>query len=299
MSVTGIGRDRMCAVFVTRNPDAGFPGRLRATLPQVGRVLVVDNGSGGTSLETLRSACDAPGTELLENGANLGVASALNRGVRRARELGCGFAVLLDQDSVPEPFLVAALSEALSRCPFRDRVAVVGSNYKDDRRDQTLVSPGGPGDDPWIPRPTVITSGSLVSLDAHDSIGPFREDFFVDHVDDEYCLRARAAGYDVILCRRPAIRHSIGSATRLPIPFFHLWTSNHSRERRYYMARNFTVLAREVLRREPAWVARTFLRHLAFAALMLLFEDDRRGKLRGLSAGVRDGLAGRMGRIRS
>jgi len=37
----------------------------------------------------------------------------------------------------------------------------------------------------------VITSGSLLPLATYADIGPFREEFFIDFVDTDYCFRAR------------------------------------------------------------------------------------------------------------
>jgi len=44
-------------------------------------------------------------------------------------------------------------------------------------------------------------------------IGVFREEFFIDRVDFEYCLRAKARGYCVIRTRKPLMSHTIGTPT--------------------------------------------------------------------------------------
>lgn len=41
-------------------------------------------------------------------------------------------------------------------------------------------------------RKTLITSGMLIPLSLFGKIGMFREDYFIDSVDHEFCLRARA-----------------------------------------------------------------------------------------------------------
>src|SRR4030095_5315976 len=61
-----------------------------------------------------------------------------------------------------------------------------------------------------IERRTVITSGTLLSLNAYDAIGRFRDDFFIDGIDHEYCLRARAKRYRILLMLAPLLVHSIG-----------------------------------------------------------------------------------------
>ena len=59
-------------------------------------------------------------------------------------------------------------------------------------------------------RKTIITSGNLLSLRAFDTIEPFMDDFFVDHVDNEYYLMARAKGYYVIVTSKPIMEHRLG-----------------------------------------------------------------------------------------
>lgn len=285
----------VCAVVVTYHPDPEFPDRLARVRSQVGVVVVVDNGSSPPAREMLRCAA-GPDVELILNDTNLGVAGALNQGVGRARDRFFRWALTLDQDSVVEPFLVQALLEAYNDFPMKEKVAVVGSNYFDEKRGKTFKreSPAFP---PYLEQTTVITSGSLISLDAYGKVGPFRDDFFIDHVDDEYCLRAWAMGYKVILCRRPVIRHSIGGAVGKRILGRTVWSSNHSAARRYYMSRNFSWLMGKYLLQQPGWLISRLFRHVAFAFLMVLLERDRSEKVRHMAAGIAHGILGRMGGI--
>lgn len=173
-----VSKADVCAVVVTYHPDPGFPDRLDRVRPQVGRVVVMDNGSSPQAREMLRNAA-GPDVGLIFNDANLGVATALNQGIGRARDRSFRWALTLDQDSVVEPFLVEALLESYAAFPARETVAVVGSNYFDEKRGKTLVrdSPALP---PCLEQTTVITSGSLISVVAYGKVGPFREDFFID-----------------------------------------------------------------------------------------------------------------------
>lgn len=294
-TVKPVSKADVCAVVVTYHPDPGFPDRLARVRSQVRRVVVVDNGSPPSACEMLRNVA-GPDVELILNDVNLGVATALNQGVGRARDRSFRWALALDQDSVVETFLVEALVEAYLHYPESDKVAVVGSNYFDEKRRKTLV-PHTSALNPCLEQTTVITSGSLISVDAYKRIGSFRDDFFIDHVDDEYCLRARGMGYKVILCRLPVIRHSIGGAVGKRILGRTVWSSNHSAARRYYMSRNFSWLMGKYLFRQPGWLISRLSRHVAFVFLMILLEGDRWEKVRHMAAGITDGIQGRMGGI--
>ncbi|MBI5418626.1 MAG: glycosyltransferase family 2 protein [Deltaproteobacteria bacterium] len=294
--VIGPAKENICAVVVTFNPDPGFPERMAGIAGQVSRIVVVDNCSAPRARDMLNATCVRPDVDLILNDENLGVAAALNQGVRRAGERSLRWVLALDQDSTAEGFLVETLIDAFNHYPGKERIAVIGSNYFDEKRGKRFIK-NDRADPPWIEQTTAITSGSLLSISAFERFGPFREDFFIDHVDDEYCLRALSKGFKVILCRRPVIRHPIGAAMAIPLFGKPVWTSGHSGIRRYYMIRNFVVLAREYLFTRPGWILSRAYRHAAFAVLALLLEPSRGEKLRMMVRGMRDGLAGRMGRL--
>src|SRR5277367_2887275 len=77
----------VCAVLVTYHPDSELPARLSRMAPQVGALVIVDNGSAETELRMLRELAADPRIHLILNFENLGVARALNLGVQRAASL--------------------------------------------------------------------------------------------------------------------------------------------------------------------------------------------------------------------
>ena len=90
--------ERDCAIIVTYNCGDKVLPTARSVMPQVDRVLFIDNGSRnstGKILEMLRD--EAPEfVELLMLGENRGIACALNLGVRRALESGCARVLTMD-----------------------------------------------------------------------------------------------------------------------------------------------------------------------------------------------------------
>ena len=212
----------VAAMVVTYFPDDQVHERLDGLREQIGRVAVVDNGSDDATLAVLRRCAEVNGVTLQTNGVNLGVAKALNQGLEMLADEGFAWVLTMDQDSSLAPGCV----EALTREVATD-VALVGANRRD------------PGDDGhehrWL-RPKrafpgfervpcdritsagvtlVITSGTLVSTRAFREIGPFRDDYFVDMVDFEFCLRARRKGYRVLVSCAGRARTASASGPRL------------------------------------------------------------------------------------
>jgi rhamnosyltransferase len=289
------------AVVVTYHPDEDVEARLRRVAAQAGPVVVVDNGSPTGSLDGVRAA----GVALLPLGENVGLAGALNRGVAWLSERGCTHAVLFDQDSAPRPGMVAALWH--TRCAI-PAAAIVGPCIED------AVPGRGPyrwvARHPWIPgafrRVTcvagdvpevtgVITSGSLVEIDAWRRLGGFDEALFIDYVDNDFCLRAIAAGRTVAVSAGAVLEHRLGNRTRHAVLGHEVRPTHHSPLRHYFIARNRVRLWRRHAFRHPAWAAFD----AGFAAYnlfrVLVFEDERRRKLRAMVLGTWDGLCGRSG----
>ena len=76
------------------------------------RILVVDNASTDGTREALEDMIER-GDILYENtGANLGGAGGFQHGLRSAMALGCDYAWIMDDDSMPEPTALQALLDA-------------------------------------------------------------------------------------------------------------------------------------------------------------------------------------------
>ena len=280
-------------MVVTHHPDAGFPRRLSRITPQVGATVVVDNTANDTG--PVLGDLTPPAVTVIRNGRNLGIARALNLGVARALALGCAWALLLDQDTEVDADMVAALLAAQAACPDPGRTAIVGSRFRDThgRPDEALrLEAQGAL---WQEVESAITSGSLLSLRAYAAIGPFRDDFFIDYVDAEYCLRARAAGYRVIETRRPLMSHTVGAPSRHRLMRREKWTTNHSADRRYYIARNNTVLLREYGIARGSWRMKSVVRCLRLCKRIAFFERDKRAKIAAVCQGWWHGMRGKLG----
>ena len=236
----------------------------------------------------IRAFIDERRGAFIANDHNLGVATALNQGARKAVNDGAQWLLTLDQDTEPTADLVAQLLAAATAYPRPERVALVGAvthGQNDVRCSDARV----------VRRRSVITSGSLLSLEAYQRIGPFRDDFFIDMVDAEYSLRAERRGYRVVLACQAHIEHSIGAPSQHRLFGRAVATSNHPAWRRYYLARNRIDVWRANVRYVPGWVVFDVMGHFRDTALMATFENGRGPKLRATLHGTLDGLRGRSG----
>jgi rhamnosyltransferase len=284
------------AIVVTYHPDGLFPERFERLIGQVGALLIVDNGSGAAAVSMLRETASRINMPLILNSENLGLAAALNMGAAHAIANGYRWALLFDQDTVPGDEVFEGLREAYNDFPHKDKLAVIGSNYSEAQTGKLRFSPQVTYGCSWKERRVVITSGSLLSLPAYQVLGPFRDEYFVDCVDLEYCLRARSKGYQVIVTSKPLMIHDVGKPTRHRLPWQEIDVSNHSRLRRYYMIRNNIDMAKKYLWREQVWVLASLWTRFKSMLLLCMFEDDKLAKVRYSAMGLFDGLFSKFDR---
>lgn len=288
----------VCAVVVTHHPDPDFPSRLQRVVPQVGSTVIVDNGSSTDAVTMLLAAATSPTVTVLRQSENLGLAQALNAGVRHAMTAGLRWVLLLDQDTHVDADMVDTLLAVHASLDAADaqRTAIIGSRFRDTHARPAESLPLDARGELWQEVESAITSGTLLSLDAFAAIGPFREEFFIDYVDTEYCLRARSAGYRVIETRRPLMSHTVGAPSRHRWLWSKKWTTNHSAERRYYIARNNTVLLREYrTSAKGSWRWKSVVRSFRLCKRILLFERDKLAKIVAVVQGWSDGVRGNLG----
>jgi rhamnosyltransferase len=282
----------VCAVIVTYHPSARVLENLPQVLAQVQGLVVIDNGSSVEELVPLRVKKQLLGFQLIENGENLGIAEALNQGVRWAHDQGYPWVILFDQDSGITDGFIRHMFSAWESHPERERVGSLHPRYVDPDTGIEAAVPRARDDSPVLP----MTAGSLMPAWIFDKIGWFASEYFIDAVDWEYCFRIRAAGYLIADSRQARLLHSPGSPARATIlgRTFHL--SHHSAIRRYYISRNSIVLCRKYFFSFPGWILTVVYRHLHETIKCLLAEENRARKLRNFLLGTWDGMFGRMGK---
>jgi rhamnosyltransferase len=302
---------RVAAVIVSFHPERATFARLIAAIrPQVAHVLVVDNGTDGERSAVLR-AVESDVSEIVRLGENRGLGCAHNVGQRRAWELGASHVLLLDQDSAPSADMVERLLATEGELLARGvRVGAVGPVYYDPKLARTWpfyafgklgVRERRCGDAQReraevVPCDLLITSGALIRRAVLERTGPLREDFFIEHVDTEWSLRARYLGFLLFGACSARMEHSLGdSVVHLPITGQRVQL--YPAYRYYYAFRNALLLWRLPWAVWP-WKLNE-LKRLALRVLVLgFFGTDQLERLGMMVLGIRHGLQGRSGKLK-
>lgn len=236
------------------------------------RILLVSNG------------CDErphlPADERIEHiqlAQNRGFAGGHNAGIRRALENGASHVLLFNSDAIADP---GCLHQLLSVARSHPRAAFVGPlivrarqpnviecagqrfNPRTGRHTELLR--GQPADSvDGCPRQVDALSGCalLATRAAVESIGLLDEQLFAYFEDMDWCLRARRAGYDVVVAPGARVRH-LGEGS----------TGGASPLASYYSVRNHMLVASKY---GGAWTAPLVL---AYHAAYLARSPERRTK---------------------
>lgn len=279
-----MSKTKITAIIVAYHPDLALLQRvIEQTAAMVSEIVVVNNDRGDW-------ASSLPPSAVVHLPAkNLGLAAAYNFGLDHARRSGSSHVLLLDQDSVPRPRMVEHLLEGHGR---HIRIAATGPLWQDARSGELgkfvvrFGSPRTPGPGEVLKVQFLISSGSLIALDAAAEIGPFDNNLFIEHVDTDWALRAEARGFALYGVADAVLEHRIGDAV-LSLPWSQQRAYLNSPERTYYLVRNSLRLWR---RPYATWRWRLFdfRRLLKLLVLYLVFMPGRAERTKMAFRGVLD-----------
>jgi rhamnosyltransferase len=293
------------SVIVTYFPDETALENLARLCDLCDSVIVIDN----TPRPKRESFPSRANLSILNCSENPGLAAGLNAGMKRAQEEGIEHVFLFDQDSRPsDRYFQDMLSFKSNLSRTTARVAFCAPNFY-DRNSRTFAT------FPLIGRyslrhvscknmpPTTddaaliaITSGMLITASAYRVIGPFREDYFIDFVDNEYCLRASILGYSIAVNCHLLLDHAVGCRSVKRLFGLTIKPNHHNPVRRYYIFRNGIRTAIDYFRFYPSYTILMAVRLTHELISVLLYETAKRSKLTMMIRGFWHGITGRMGK---
>jgi rhamnosyltransferase len=293
-------RPSVAAVIAAYSPPETLLETVRALLVQVPHVVVVDDGSPA-DLAGLYTRLAGEGAVIIRQPANLGIAAALNAGLKLAEtNWEPTFFLTLDQDSViTDGYVERALrTHADARKAGIDVGVVCAASYSG----HPVPTMSGTG--PFVNAFDPMQSGFVIPRSTVDRIGRFDEGLFIDGVDSEYTMRARSAGLSVLVGAGCDIAHDLGQrqpgmllGRPVRLGGREISYNYHSPARVYYISRNGTILTLRYALKSPGWTAKRLVEELKAHVLRFSFSPGRSKLLRAAARGFVDGVRGVTGRI--
>ena len=284
---------KIFAVIVTYNPNIdSFIRNLSAILGQVDTIIIVDNSNEENCQVSLKNHVDnINNVILIQPNENLGIAYAQNIGFMQALKSNADFVITFDQDSSVDSDLIDGLySEYINiKNNYNYKIACIGPsviNERNNARYEKYFKNSTQLNESVYSVKSIISSGSLYSMDVFSAIGFNKAEWFIDSIDIEWCYRARYLGYHVLMTTKVAMKHNLG-ARDLKLPGGKSINIGSS-FRLYYVFRNWIFSLRE-----PQFDIKYKIKILLMMPIkFIIFStvSPRISRLRFMLKGIKDGL---------
>ena len=144
----------------------------------------------------------------------------------------------------------------------------------------------------------VMTSGNMINLKSYKKVGGYKDEYFIDDIDIEYCMNLNIHGYKVVRLNYVELKHDLGDIKVKHLLGRNFVCSNHNALRRYYMVRNTFYLCNDYNSHFPEYCY--FLKRGLRGQLqnIILFEKNKYKKIRNMIRGYRDYKKGISGEYR-
>ena len=275
----------IAAVVVVYNPDDIVKKNIDSYIDGVEKLYILDNSDKKNTM-LINELIINQKMEYIDNNGNKGIAHALNKGVEYALKEGFTHLLTMDQDSRFKKDDVAKLIDVID--DSSDNIGIISPlAYKDENKlyaFSSLIS---------------ITSGSILNLNIYLEIGPFKNDFFIDEVEVEYCLRMSNLGFILRRVSSVVLEHKFGESTKNKFLFWEFHTSNHSALRRYYIMRNRLYVWNKYANRFPEYVKFEKLITLKEIIKIILGENDKLNKIKMSYYGYKDYKKNKYGKFQN
>ncbi len=291
--------NKVAAIIVSYNPDNNLLDSVNLLINQVEKIIIVDNGSKDKNKKDINliKDIDKQKINIVFNEENLGIATALNIGVKQALKDGYDWILTMDQDSKASSNMIEKMLEVYNNIDKneRDNILSIFPNFVDERV-QSIEENSNMSSYEYVDAD--ITSGNLLKAEVFDKVGFFDDSLFIDLVDTDFCMRLNEKNIKMIKVRDAILYHSLGESQSVKSGFLKFNTSNHSALRRYYMTRNrfytwekYKDLNSFTLNRDKKLFKKEFVK-------IILGEKDKVNKIRMVFKGYKDYKKGIRGKLK-
>ncbi len=245
-------------------------------------IVVVDNGSTDGSVEELKNKNTEINNKfaIIENKKNLGFAEGNNVGIKYALENGADYIFLLNNDTLANQNLVDKLLEAMEndksigiagpKIYFAPGYEFHKDRYKNEDKGKVLWYAGGIIDwkniyashkgvdevdhgqhDELSETDFVTGCAMMLKREVFERIGLFDKRYFLYWEDNDFCQRAKRAGFKVVYVPQASMWHKNASSSDKPGSTTHQYYQTRNRllfGMKYGQLRTKFALFRESLR---------------------------------------------------
>lgn len=218
-------------VIITYNPELKrLQNNINSIVEQVNNILIIDNNS--SNIKEIENKFINKKIKILKNKENIGIASALNKGLNYAQKNKYNYILTLDQDSISTNNMVKELRNGFRK---EKNIGIVSPSVFDlnVKKYMTKKIEHRYEEVEWS-----ITSGGLCKVKSLLKVNGFDEILFIDCVDLDICLKLKKIGEKIVLSKFATLEHEVGKMKIKKFCGIKFNVTNHSSFRVYYIFRN-------------------------------------------------------------
>lgn len=266
---------KLSAVVVFYYPSRDNIKHINKYLNEVDQIYVVDNSDD----DVIRMHSDDK-IKYIKYGENKGIAKALNEGAKLAIKDRFKWLLTLDQDSKITSKNISDLKSFIENTKEKN-IGLVAP-YQD------IGLPFTKSSEEYEEYIELMTSGSVLNLDAYKKIGGFKDWLFIDCVDTDYCLNLHKNKYQVLRLNNVIMKHSLGNLKLHKFLGKTYDCFNHNPIRRYYIVRNNLYINEMYHDLCPDYCDHLIRAQKGQVKRILAFEKNKFKKLKMMYKGYRD-----------
>lgn len=273
---------RIGGCVVLYNPNNQVLKNIETYRTKLDLLVVVDNSDKPVN-SVLNKLATLNNVKIIPMHGNQGIAKALNTGCTYLANNRFDICLTMDSDS-KFPFEDYGKISSIITPMLKNGYGLVGLNfnYFPLHKSNDIVEPKC-----WL------TSGNFLNLLAYKVVSGFRDDLFIDYVDFEFDHSLIKNGYKIAYLKDYSIKHTIGNPIRKKIGSRIVTSMNHPPIRYYYRYRN----SRYLYKTDKEYYGINYWKEILFnIPKMILWEKNRKTKIKMIIKGFKDAEKGRLGK---
>ena len=218
-----------CFIIPTYNPNKRFNEVINNILGLNVKIFIFDNNS--QFKENL--IFNHKNIEIKHSKENLGYAFGINYFIKKYISKFDWFC-MLDQDSMLNSNYIGHIINKFDF--YKDNIGLIGTNIKYKNLNKNILKLSMKTN--FHEKKTLICSGTFINKNLIEKFGYLKDEFFMEYIDVEYCLRMEKNGYTNYITSFPFLVQEFGNNEIYKIFGKKISVDNHKPERYYYRAKN-------------------------------------------------------------
>ena len=234
---------RVGCVIVTYNIGNSLLKTYDSIKDQIDEIIFIDNNSDKDTKLCIKKICkENEKCDFIFNESNVGIAKALNQGIKIFMDKEYDFILTLDHDSVAQVNMISNMLKLYDKLKKIYKIGIISPAVFDINKNDYLTEVSK---EKYQIIKEPIQSGSLLRVNMLKEIGLYNEDLVIYYVDTDLCYRGIKKTYTMIQHNIIILNHEEGKKTKHKLLNKEFYYNNYNSFAIYYRARNNVIMLKK------------------------------------------------------